>query len=133
MLKGTNWLMGQSYSPNVTRLDRRPLGLGAARKSAEGLPRTGPIVANDIPFTLVANEPYNVATSNEYRKGMMLQNLDAVDNLFFRFGGPPTIFSARLIPGQTLLLDFICPTSSVWVLATVNLQGVFTDMSQSAE
>lgn len=129
----TDWLLGQSYHPKVTRFDRPALGARAAASAASGAPRKGPLRANDMPFTLAAGVPYNVSTSNPYRESLILQNKDVVANLFFRFGGPADATSAFLSPNQFMLLDIKTPTDPVWVFALVNLSGNFIEMARIAE
>jgi hypothetical protein len=129
-----DYLLGQSYHPKVTRMDRPALGSRAVATASTGAPRTGPLRSNDIPFTLIANATsFNVSTSNPYRESLILQNKDPVANLFFRFGGPADASSAFLLPNQFMLLDVKCPTDPVFVFATANISGTFIEMARIAE
>lgn len=125
-----NWMPEKPYSPKITRLDKTPFGLGPAQRSAAGQPRTGPVRSNDLFAALVAFEPYLLAAGNDYRLGLMLQNCDPTDNLFYSFGVKPSLVGSFLTPGQILLLDFICPTDAVWALAGVNINCAYRDFAR---
>lgn len=131
VLPNVNWLLPQAYDVSVTNLRKPAFNDRGASAAASGATRNGPVMSNDLPFSLVANEPYNLAAGNPYRVGMMLQNCDPTNNMFYSFGAVATPNSKFLTPGQTLLLDFVCPCDSVWALATVALSGVFTEMVKS--
>lgn len=126
-----DWLIGQSYDVKVTDLRKTPFNDDTRRNQDAGIIPDGPIVSNEVPFRLVAGQPRLIAAGNRRRKGMMLQNLDATDNLFYSFGPQATESSSFLTPGATLLLDFICPINSVWCFATVNLSGYYRDFANS--
>jgi len=131
--KRVDWLSGRPNSVKVTRLDRGILGLVPG--SVDGIPteRTGPMSTTEYPFTLVAGAPQIIAAANPWRLGMMLQNMDPIANLNFSFGPIASAISGFLVPGQLLLLDFVCPTDQVSVFAAVNISGNYKDFSRSAE
>lgn len=124
-----NLLIPQGYDPGVTRLDRAAFGRKGAPMGSNADARSGPIRTNDIPFTLVAGEPLNIATANKFRRGLILTNKDPVNNLFYKFGGQADANSAFLVPNQYILLDVTCPTDAVWVFATVALAGHYMDFA----
>lgn len=129
-LDSVDFLLGQSYDVKVTRLDRTPWGLAVGQESQ---PRTGPIVTTEIPFTLVANDPATVlAASDPERTGLVLQNTDPTNNLFYAFGRLADATSRFLTPGQTLLRDFGCPTDRISVFATVNISGALATEARMA-
>ena len=107
-----DWLLPQAYDVRVTDFKKPPFNSDTKRNQDAGIIPDGPVVSNEIPFRLVAGEPRLIAAGNTRRKGLMLQNLDATDNLFYSFGPQATENSSFLTPGATLLLDFICPTNS---------------------
>lgn len=120
-LDQVDFLLGQSYDVKVTRLDREPWG---PPPGSDSQPRTGPIVTTEIPFTLVAGAPAVVLAANDpSRTGIVLQNADPTNNLFYAFGRLADATSRFLTPGQTLLRDFNCPTDRISVFATVNISG----------
>lgn len=127
-----DWLLPQTYDVKVTSLKKLPFNADTKRNQDAGIMPTGPIVSNEIPFILVANEARLIAAGNTRRKGLMLQNLDATDNLFYSFGPEANGSSSFLAPGQVLLLDFLCPVNSVWAFATVNLSGYYRDFTNSS-
>ena len=130
--KRTDWLVGRPNSTKITRLDRGILGQVPTRADGSSA-RTGPICTTEYPFTLVPNEPQIIAAANPWRLGMMLQNKDPIANLFFSFGPVASVLSGFLVPGQVLLLDFICPTDQVSVFAAAAISGNYKDFSRSAE
>ena len=127
-----DWLLPQAYDVKVTDFRKPPFNSDSKAAQDAGIIPSGPIVSNEIPFRLVAGEPRLIAAGNTRRKGMMLQNLDPTDNLFYSFGPQATENSSFLPPGTTLLLDFICPVNSVWCFATVDLSGYYRDFANSA-
>lgn len=127
-----DWLLPQSYDVKVTNFKKPPFNADSKRNQDAGIIPDGPVVSNEIPFRLVANEPRLIAAGNTKRKGMMLQNLDPTDNLFYSFGPQATGQSSFLTPGATLLLDFICPVNSVWCFSTVDLSGYYRDFTNSS-
>lgn len=133
-MRRVNWLSQAPNSVNVTRLDRGILGMVPAASPGVGPnARSGPVQTTEVPFTLVAGVPQIIAAANPWRVGMMLQNKDTVDNLFFSFGPIASALSGYLSPQGTLLLDFICPCDQVSVFATVAISGSYKDFSRSAE
>jgi hypothetical protein len=98
-------------------------------------PRTGPMRANPVPFTLIANAPAIViASQNAFRKGLMIQNKDLIDILYVGFGSLADIRSFQVAPlGGTVLLDFICPTDTISVFATANISGFFVEFAPIGE
>lgn len=127
-----DFLMGQAYDVKVTSMRKAPFNVVTARNQDAGIMPDGPITSNEVPFRLVAGEPRLIAAGNSRRKGLMLQNLDATDNLFYTFGPEANGTSSFLTPGSTLLLDFICPTNSVWCFATVDLSGYYRDFANTS-
>jgi hypothetical protein len=120
-LEQVDFLLGQSYDIKVTRLDRTPWG---PPKGADSQPRTGPIVTTELPFTLVGGAVATVLASNDpSRTGLVLQNADPVNNLFYAFGRLADATSRFLTPGMVLLRDFNCPTDRISVFALVNISG----------
>lgn len=118
-----NYLPGQSYDVGVTRLDRQPFGPAPGRDSQ---PRTGPITSTEIPFQLTPNQVKVLASQDPARTGVMLQNADPVNNLFYSFGRLADATSKFLTPGMVLLRDFNTPTDRISVFATVALSGILT-------
>lgn len=131
--KRTDWLVGKPNSVKFTRIDRGILGRVPTNSDGSDAPRTGPVCTTEYPFTLIPGEPQIIAAANPWRVGMMLQNKDPVDNLFFSFGPIANELSGFLTPQATLLLDFICPSDQVSVFALVAISGNFKDFSRSAE
>lgn len=127
-----DWLLPQSYDVRVTDMKKPPFNSDTKAMQDAGVMPDGPITSNEVPFIMVAGEPRLIAAGNTRRKGMMLQNLDATDNLFYSFGTQATAQSTFLTPGMTLLFDFICPVNSVWCFATVNLSGYYRDFAPSS-
>lgn len=116
--------------PLVTRLNR---GFAGARPSASGMPaaaaREGGIVKSaPNSFRLEANVPYILAVQNPRRVGLMLQNLDPAQDLFFNFGAEVTLSSGIIVPRGTILLDFVCPTDQLTVMGAVAMSGYFVEM-----
>lgn len=128
-LDRVDFLLGQSYDAKVTRLDREPWGPVPGQESQ---PRTGPIVTTEIPFTLVPNVPQVLCANDPERTGVVLQNSDPVDNLFYAFGRLADATSRFLTPGQILLRDFNCPTDRISVFATVAISGSLAIEARSA-
>lgn len=128
-LTNVDFLLGQAYDPKVTRLDRQPWGPTPGNDSQ---PRTGPIVTAEIPFTLVGGAQASViAASDPNRKGLILQNKDPVDDLFYSFGALADETSTFIPPRSSILLDFVCPTDRISVFALVNISGVLKTMAPS--
>lgn len=119
-LHQVDFLLGQSYDAKVTRLDRQPWGPTPGQDSQ---PRTGPIVTTEIPFQLEAGIPQVLCANDPARTGLMLQNLDPVENLYYAFGRIADQTSRVLEPGMVLLRDFNTPTDRITVFATANVQG----------
>lgn len=116
-----NYLLDQSYGVGVTRMDREPFGPAPGRDSQV---RTGPITTTEIPFQLVGGAEATVLASQDpSRTGMVLQNADPTNNLFYSFGALAGPTSRFLTPGQTLLRDFDCPKDRISVYAAVNISG----------
>lgn len=133
MYKRTNWIPGKPNNVGVTRLDRGILGKVPTNADGSDAARTGPVVTTEIPFTLVPGEVQFIAAATPWRVGLMLQNKDPVDNLFYSFGTVANELSGFLTPRATIILDFICPTDQVTVFALVAISGNFKDFSRSAE
>ena len=131
--KRVDWLSGKPNSVKATRLDRGILGLVPAAADGGALERAGPVITVEYPFTLVPGVPQFIAAANPWRIGMMLQNMDPVANLNYSFGPVASATSGFLVPGQVLLLDFICPTDQVSVFAAVAISGNYKDFQRSAE
>lgn len=127
-----DWLTPQSYDVRVTSL-RNPFNAKSAALQNAGIPNTGPIRSNEIPFRLVAGVARLITTGNRNRKALMMQNLDPIDNLFYSFSVKATAFTSFLTPGQYVLLDFVCPIDSVWAFATANISGFYREMAPGAE
>lgn len=113
----------------VTSLKNR---YGSAATPGQRMERTGPMKSAPIPFTLTANEAFNVAAANPDRAGLLLQNADPANNLYYNFGSVASLQSFSLVPGQYILLDFVCPTDAVWVFAAFNLSGMYTEFAREA-
>lgn len=129
-LDKVDFLLGQSYDVKVTRLDRTPWGLAPGQ---ENKPRTGPIVTTEIPFNLVGGaEAIVLAAADPERTGVVLQNTDPTNNLFYAFGRLADATSRFLTPGMVLLRDFNCPTDRISVFATVNITGALAVESRMA-
>lgn len=124
-------LIGQSYSPGVTRLKRL---FNARRGESGNEPRTGPMRSAPIPFRLVANAPAVViAAQDPFRKGLLIQNLDATGDLFLGFGILADANGFRLPAGGVVLLDFICPTDTISVFSTVDCSGILIAFAPISE
>jgi hypothetical protein len=116
-----NYLLGTSYDVSVTRLDREPFGPAKGRDNEK---RTGPITTTEIPFQLVAGaRAIVIASQDPNRSGLVLQNKDPTDNLYYAFGALADENSRFLAPGVVLLRDFNCPTDRISVFALVDLAG----------
>lgn len=118
----TNYLIPRANAAAVTRLDR---GIANSRPDTGPPGSVGPIVTTEIPFTLTPSALQILSATNPFRVGLMLQNKDPVNNLFYAFGVEADANSSFLSPGVVLLLDFICPIDQVSVFATVALSGHF--------
>jgi hypothetical protein len=127
----------------VTNLRERAFGSAAPDQfGSEGMaisqkPRKGPMRTTPIPFRLLANIPINILQANPHRKGLLIQNLDPVDNLYISYGlvVDLTNFAQAFFLGPLgyQLLDFVTPTDAVWIFATVNLSGNIQEFAQIAE
>lgn len=123
MNRRTNFLLEGAPSVPMTRLDR---GVFRGSKPREpGELATGPVRTGSVPFTLVAGIPQKIAAENLGRVGLILQNKDPTNNLFYEFGMEAGDYSTYLFPNSTILLDFVCPVDEVWVFASVALSGAF--------
>lgn len=131
--KRTDFLVGRPNSIKVTRLDRGILGAVPVNPDTGVPERTGPVSTAEYPFTLEVGVPQIIAAANPFRLGMMLQNKDPIANLFYSFGPVANELSGFLVPGQILLLDFICPCDQVSVFALAAISGNYKDFSRSAE
>lgn len=129
-LESVDFLLEQSYSPKVTRLDRQPWG---PTPGQDNQPRTGPIVTVEVPFTLVANAvALQIASADPQRTMLILQNSDPVNNLFYAFGSLANATSRFLPPlGASVILDVSCPTDRITVFATANVSGTLATMAPS--
>lgn len=128
-------LPDQSYDPRVTDMSK-PL------RPPKGTlnPDTGEIVkdqyrnrnvSNTTPIQLVGNAAsIRVLPNNPRRTGLLIQNKDATNVLYYGFGQAADINSLSLAAGGVLLLDFTTPNSEVWFFATANIQTVVTDISR---
>jgi hypothetical protein len=124
-----DWLLPLAYDVKVTRLDKPAFNLYGKRGPGEQEGPPGAIRTNPLNFQVVPLEPMMLATGNNGRKSFFLQNKDPTDNLFFSFGTEAGPNSAYLSPGQYILLDFVCPTDSVWVYGTVAVAGSFYEFA----
>lgn len=92
--------------------------------------RTGPMRSTPIPFAVVGNSPaIVVASQNPNRKGLMMKNLDLVDLLYVGFGTLADTNGFSIEPGQTVLLDFVCPTDAISVFSTANIRGFLVEFA----
>lgn len=120
-LDRVDFVLGQSYDPKVTRLDRAPFGPQPGRDSE---PRTGPILTTSIPFRLVGGAPAQVlAAYDPNRKGFLLQNKDPVDDLFYELGALADETSTILPPRNGILFDFTTPCDRISVFSLVDISG----------
>lgn len=134
-------LLGQAYSPNVTRLDqafgggpRDPAtGSEGLALGTRGRERTGPMKTASIPFRLTPAVALNLMTDNPHRKGLVIQNLDPVTNLNVAFGTIADANSFALPPNSVMLLDFVCPTDSVWLFATLAVSGFAFEFARQGQ
>lgn len=116
-----NYLLGTAYDVSVTRLDREPFGPAPGRDTEK---RTGPITTTEIPFQLVGGaRAIVIASQDPNRTGLVLQNKDPTNNLYYAFGALADVNSRFLAPGVALLRDFNCPTDRISVFAAVDLSG----------
>jgi hypothetical protein len=124
---------GGGKGPGVTDL-RQQLRASGAPVTATGqkAERTGPIRTASANFRLVAGVAVNLAPVNNDRKGLLLQNLDPAQKLFFSWGGPPNANSGFIPALGNLLRDVNCPTDSIWVFSLVDLSGYFEENSRTA-
>ena len=124
-------LIPQAYDPAFTRFQ---LQFNTLREGETELKRTGPMRSNPVPFRIVANaSPIVIAAQNPYRKGLVLQNLDPTDNLYIGFGTLADVGSFYLLPLQTIILDFVCPTDTISAFATASIGGYLLEMAPIAE
>lgn len=129
-----NALIPQAYDIEVTDFSLKFNGRKAGEEGTVA-ERTGPIRANPVPFTLIANAPAIViAAQNAFRKGLIIQNKDILDILYVGFGTLADVRSFQVAPlGGTTLLDFVCPTDTISVFATANISGYFVEFAPIAE
>lgn len=133
-------MVGSAYSPNVTRLDLPAFGTakkpdpytGSVSPAIQAIARKGPIRTTSIVFQLVPSVPLNLLQANPHRKGIMITNKDAVASLFLSFATVADGSSFPMAPGAVILLDFICPTDSLWVFATAAVAGVCLEFAPVA-
>jgi hypothetical protein len=134
-------LIPQAYDTQWTRLieaygtarnaDPATGSVGLALASQK-MRAKGPVKTNQVPFRLVAGQPYKLFNDNPNRKGLMLENLDPVTNLNFSFGIQADATAFQLVPNGVVLLDFVCPTDSVWLFATLAVSGVGAEFAPLA-
>jgi len=118
-----------SNSPGITDLKSNAFrGVGQGGK----MERNGPMRSAPVPFRLVANVPYNVATGNPERRGLILQNKDPAADMFYSFGSVAALSSLFIAPRGSILLDFICPTDAVWVFAASAISGCYCEFAPIA-
>lgn len=119
--------------PVVTNLANqfRAAGTAANPETGKPGPRNGPIRTASGNFRLTANQALNLAVVNNDRKGLLLQNLDPAEKLYFKWGGPPDTNSGFIPALGNLLRDVNCPTDSLWVLSTVDLSGYFEENTKT--
>jgi hypothetical protein len=136
-------LIPSAYSASVTNLKERAFGSAAPDQfGSEGMaisqrPRKGPMRTTPIPFRLDANIPVNILQANPHRKGLLIQNLDPVDNLYVSYGLVISVdnFTQLFFIGPLgyQLLDYVTPTDAVWLFATVDLSGNIQEFAPIAE
>lgn len=131
-MQRTNFLIPGPNDIGQTRIDRGVLGARASRMQEAGILATGPVTTTEMPFRLEANVPQFISATNPNRIGLMLQNKDPTNNLFYSFGSEATADSTFLAPGVVLLLDFICPTDQISVFAQVALSGHYRQFGRAA-
>lgn len=118
-------LVPDQFASTLTRLDD---GAMKSRKPT----KTGAIVASPFNGSLNANQNILVAAANKNRKALLIQNLDATANLYIGFGIFADVNGFFLGAKGIMLLDVVCPTDAVYLLATANIQFFFGEMSQTA-
>jgi len=125
-------LIPQAYDPAFTNWERK----FGARISADGqpTPRQGPIRTTNLPFAVIANaSPIVIAVQNSWRKGLLLKNLDPVENLYIGFGQLADVNAFFIDPLGYVLFDFTCPTDAISVFATANVRGFMAEMAPIGE
>src|SRR5579859_7912811 len=144
-------LPDQSYDPRVTDL-RKPFNVPASTgpnqiavgdtgtTDAMGVPaavqRAGQWVnrnvANTTPITVVNNALVRVLPANPKRTGCVIQNLDAVQTLFFAWGNAANAQSAQIGAGGYVLFDFTTPGTELYLFTTggANIQAVVIEMAR---
>jgi hypothetical protein len=124
-------LIDQSYGPGVTNLRRRFNRSGES--PASEVVRDGPMRSNPVPFALIGGAPaITIAVQNPHRKGLLIQNRDATNDLFVGFGTLADANGFAITALGYVLLDFICPTDAISVFALVNVRGFMVEMAPIA-
>lgn len=78
----------------------------------------------------IGTVPVQILNNNPKRRGLILQNLDTVDTLFYSFNvvADPNS-SLQLAPGGAILLDFVTPTGPLWVVGSGALKLLCSEFS----
>lgn len=122
----------EGMPPTTTRLRRGTFG-GAGARQEELTQRMraerGIIRAAPQSFTYLANTPpLTLAVFNQRRVGLLLQNRDPTNAMFYNFGAEASAVTASMAVGGYVLLDFICPCDAVSItFATNNGSGYFCE------
>lgn len=91
------------------------------------------IGSNPNAFTIPANVPVQVLNRNLRRRGLVLQNLDAANILFYSFDVIADVnTSLQIQPGGAVLLDFTTPTGPLWVIAAGSLKFLCNEFTAIA-
>lgn len=123
-------LPDQSYDPRVTDLSAplvpkqsdTPTALDAFRNRN---------TRSTYPVQLTGGQALRVLPANLRRTGLIIQNRDTANPLFVGWGNSADANSFSIAAGGSILEDFTCPNTEVYLFATTNLLAVVIETTRS--